>query len=166
MNKIIVYLITALTIGAGIWYVRCRKNCTTNCQSQQTSTTSEEPSMNQFQTTASGIKYTIITPGTGAQPTKGQQATVHYTGWLFDTSKPESLGAKFDSSVDRGTPFVFVAGGGMVIAGWDESVLAMNVGEKRRVILPPHLAYGQRGAGGVIPGNATLVFDIELLSIR
>jgi FKBP-type peptidyl-prolyl cis-trans isomerase len=99
----------------------------------------------------------------GAQsPRKGQQVTVHYTGWLDEGGKP---GRKFDSSVDRGEPFAFVIGIGQVIKGWDDGVMAMKVGEKCRLIIPPHLGYGTRGAGGVIPPNATLIFDVELLEL-
>jgi peptidylprolyl isomerase len=107
------------------------------------------------------IKHEIITPGKGHKPKKGARATVHYTGWLDDKGK---LGKKFDSSVDRGDPFQFVVGIGQVIKGWDETVLDMMVGEKRRVTLAPEVAYGARGAGSVIPPNATLIFDIELIA--
>ncbi|MBI2068233.1 MAG: FKBP-type peptidyl-prolyl cis-trans isomerase [Deltaproteobacteria bacterium] len=110
----------------------------------------------QEQTTASGLKYIVLKEGTGVSPQPGQTITVHYTGWLTD-------GTKFDSSVDRGTPFQFQVGMGHVIKGWDEGVLMMKVGEKRKLIIPPQLGYGERGAGGVIPSNATLVFEVELL---
>jgi FKBP-type peptidyl-prolyl cis-trans isomerase FkpA len=110
--------------------------------------------------TNSGLEYEIIQEGTGATAQAGQVVTVHYTGWLDDDGKP---GAKFDSSVDRGTPFQFPLGAGHVIKGWDEGVASMKIGEKRRLILPADLGYGERGAGGVIPPNATLIFDVELL---
>ena len=110
-------------------------------------------------TTASGLKYVELTPGTGASPGKGQTAVVHYTGWLTD-------GTKFDSSVDRKSPFSFQVGKGQVIAGWDEGVASMKVGGKRKLIVPPQLGYGRRGAGGVIPPDATLVFEVELLDIK
>ncbi|AFZ66321.1 FKBP-type peptidyl-prolyl cis-trans isomerase [Deinococcus peraridilitoris] len=97
--------------------------------------------------------------GQGAQAQKGQMASVHYTGWLTD-------GTKFDSSVDRGTPFEFPLGQGHVIQGWDEGVSQMRVGDKVRLTIPPHLGYGARGAGGVIPANATLIFEVELLGLR
>lgn len=116
-----------------------------------------------FETTASGIQYKILKEGTGGQPTPGVSVQVHYSGWLdgFDGD-----GRKFDSSYDRRRPFVFKAGVGQVIGGWDQSVLDMKVGEKRNVIIPPELGYGARGAGGVIPPNATLYFTIELLAIK
>lgn len=99
-----------------------------------------------------------LTVGSGAVATAGQQVEVHYTGWLTN-------GTKFDSSVDRGKPFVFPLGGGRVIQGWDQGVAGMKVGGKRRLTIPPHLGYGARGAGGVIPPNATLVFEVELLGV-
>ena len=104
--------------------------------------------------------------GTGAEAQSGQQVTVHYTGWLYDPSKPESKGNKFDSSRDRNEPFAFRLGGGEVIRGWDEGVAGMKVGGQRTLVLPPALGYGANGAGGVIPPNATLIFDVELLELR
>ena len=103
--------------------------------------------------------------GTGALATAGQTATVHYTGWLFADGAPENKGTQFDSSVGRG-PFKFRLGGGQVIRGWDQGVQGMKVGGQRRLILPPEFAYGARGAGNVIPPNATLVFDVELLDVK
>lgn len=110
----------------------------------------------------SGLEYRVLNeaPDTAGKPVKGQRVTVHYTGWLLD--KDGERGEKFDSSVDRGRKFTFTVGIGQVIKGWDEALLDMKIGEKREIILPPHLAYGQRGAGGAIPGNATLVFEVEL----
>ena len=107
-------------------------------------------------TTASGLQYWDLVPGKGAAAVAGKPVTVHYTGWLTD-------GKKFDSSVDRGEPFVFPLGAGRVIKGWDEGVASMKVGGKRQLRIPPELGYGPRGAGGVIPPNATLIFDVELL---
>lgn len=104
--------------------------------------------------------------GTGEEVTLGQTAVVHYTGWLHDPSKPEGKGKKFDSSRDHGDTFAFTVGGGQVIRGWDLGVAGMKVGGKRRLIIPAELGYGARGAGGVIPGGATLVFDVELMAIR
>jgi FKBP-type peptidyl-prolyl cis-trans isomerase len=114
--------------------------------------------------TDSGLAYEVLKEGEGAAPEAGQLVTVHYTGWLEKDGQPD-LNAKFDSSVDRGEPFTFVIGGGQVIKGWDEGVADMKPGEVRRLVIPSELAYGERGAGGVIPGNATLVFDVELLKI-
>ena len=114
-------------------------------------------------TTASGLKYTDETVGTGPSPKPGQTAVVHYTGWLYLNGVK---GAKFDSSVDRNEPFEFPIGQHRVIAGWDEGVASMKVGGKRTLIIPPELGYGARGAGGVIPPNATLIFDVELLGVK
>ena len=116
-----------------------------------------------FTTTASGLKYTDTQVGTGATPKRGQTCVMHYTGWLYQNG---AKGQKFDSSVDRGQPFEFPLGMQRVIAGWDEGVATMKVGGKRTLIIPPQLAYGSRGAGGVIPPNATLIFDVELLALK
>ena len=107
-----------------------------------------------------------VAPGEGAAIAAGSTAVVHYTGWLFDPAAEDRKGSKFDSSVDRGQPFRFPLGAGRVIRGWDEGVTGMQVGQKRTLIIPPELGYGSRGAGGVIPPNATLVFDVELLGIE
>jgi FKBP-type peptidyl-prolyl cis-trans isomerase len=108
-----------------------------------------------------------LTPGAGVEINSGQTALVHYTGWLFDAAAPENKGKKFDSSVDRNEPFEFPVGAGMVIKGWDDGVVGMKVGGKRRLVIPPDMGYGARGAGGgLIPGGATLVFDVELVEIR
>lgn len=114
-------------------------------------------------TTASGLQYNEINEGAGALPKSGQTAKVHYTGWLYENGVK---GKKFDSSVDRGQPFEFALGQGMVIKGWDEGVATMKIGGKRELIIPPALGYGARGAGGVIPPNATLLFEVELLGAR
>ena len=108
--------------------------------------------------TTSGLKIEKLAEGTGPMPKAGDRVTVHYTGWLTD-------GSKFDSSVDRGQPFVFTIGRGQVIGGWDQGVATMKVGDKVRLTIPPELGYGARGAGGVIPPNATLIFDVELLGV-
>ena len=104
--------------------------------------------------------------GDGATAEAGQTVDVHYTGWLYDTSGPENKGPKFDSSVDRGDPFSFLLGKGQVIAGWDNGVAGMRVGGQRVLLIPPEMGYGSRGAGGVIPPNATLLFEVELLDVK
>ena len=114
-------------------------------------------------TTSSGLQYRDETVGTGASPRSGQNVSVHYTGWLDAGGKP---GQKFDSSRDRGQPFSFPIGQGRVIAGWDEGVASMKVGGRRTLVIPAALGYGARGAGGAIPPNATLIFDVELLGVR
>ena len=110
-----------------------------------------------------GLKYTDTKTGDGATATPGNKVSVHYTGWLYNNG---AKGAKFDSSVDRGQPFKFPLGARRVIAGWDEGVAGMKVGGKRTLIIPPELGYGSRGAGEVIPPNATLMFDVELLGVQ
>lgn len=114
-------------------------------------------------TTPSGLQITDTVAGTGATPKTGQTCVMHYTGWLY---KDGAKGAKFDSSVDRGEPFEFTIGVGQVIKGWDEGVATMKVGGKRTLIIPAAIGYGARGAGGVIPPNATLIFDVELLDVQ
>lgn len=114
-------------------------------------------------TTASGLKIEDSVVGTGATPNKGQTCVMHYTGWLYENG---IKGKKFDSSVDRNEPFEFPIGVGRVIGGWDEGVSTMKVGGKRTLIIPPQLGYGARGAGGVIPPNATLLFEVELLGVK
>jgi FKBP-type peptidyl-prolyl cis-trans isomerase len=127
--------------------------CNNNQAPASTGTTATEVTMQD------GLKYTDEQVGTGAVATAGKTAVVHYTGWLLD-------GTKFDSSRDRNQPFSFPLGAGQVIKGWDEGVAGMKVGGKRTLIVPPALGYGARGAGGVIPPNATLKFDVELLDVR
>lgn len=122
-------------------------------------TTSGQQSNTQEVTTSSGLKYVDQVIGTGEVAVAGKTANVHYTGWLEN-------GKKFDSSVDRGQPFSFPLGAGRVIKGWDEGVQGMKVGGKRKLTIPSDLGYGSRGAGGVIPPNATLIFDVELLGVR
>ena len=104
--------------------------------------------------------------GTGTEAVAGKTVIVHYTGWLYDPAAADGHGKKFDSSVDRGVPFGFLLGSGKVIKGWDEGVAGMKVGGKRTLVIPPQKAYGERGAGGVIPPNATLVFDVELIEVK
>lgn len=118
---------------------------------------------NAEQRTASGLRYIDEKPGAGAEAMRGQTAVVHYTGWLFENGQK---GKKFDSSRDRGQPFEFPLGQGRVIRGWDEGVAGMKTGGRRTLIIPPDLGYGARGAGGVIPPNATLIFDVELVGLK
>lgn len=114
-------------------------------------------------TTPSGLRIIDVKPGTGPSPQAGQTVTVNYTGWLFVDGKK---GPKFDSSLDRHQPFSFTIGQGQVIKGWDEGVATMHVGGTRTLIIPPDLGYGASGAGGVIPPNSTLIFDVELLNVK
>ena len=114
-------------------------------------------------TTASGLQIIDTKEGTGASPKPGQTCVMHYTGWLYENG---AAGRKFDSSKDRRDPFAFALGDGQVIRGWDEGVQGMKVGGTRRLVIPPELGYGARGAGGVIPPNATLMFDVELLAVK
>jgi len=118
-----------------------------------------KPETGETITTVSGLQIIDLVPGTGGSPKKGDKVSVHYTGWLEN-------GTKFDSSLDRGSPFEFYLGLGRVIKGWDEGVATMKIGGKRKLIIPPDLGYGARGAGGVIPPNATLIFEIELLDFK
>ena len=117
----------------------------------------------QTMTTASGLQITDSKVGAGESPKSGQTCVMHYTGWIY---KDGAKGAKFDSSVDRGRPFEFKIGVGQVIKGWDEGVSTMKPGGKRTLIIPPEMGYGARGAGGVIPPNATLMFDVELIAVK
>jgi len=116
-----------------------------------------------FTKTKTGLQYKDTKEGTGAQPQTGQTCTMHYSGWLY---KDGQKGKKFDSSVDRGTPFPFAIGEGQVIKGWDEGVATMKVGGKRTLVIPPDLGYGSRGSGRAIPPNATLLFEVELLGVK
>ncbi|MGE5171884.1 MAG: FKBP-type peptidyl-prolyl cis-trans isomerase [Rudaea sp.] len=116
--------------------------------------------------TRGALQKADVKQGTGAVAVRGKTVVVHYTGWLYDTSKPDSHGAKFDSSRDRGAPFRFPLGAGRVIQGWDEGVAGMQVGGRRTLVIPPEYGYGARGAGNVIPPNATLIFDVELLAVE
>ncbi|MEK8049107.1 FKBP-type peptidyl-prolyl cis-trans isomerase [Ideonella sp. DXS22W] len=111
------------------------------------------------------LEITDVVVGSGATAAAGNRVTVHYTGWLHDPAAPNGRGRKFDSSKDRGDPFRFHLGAGMVIRGWDDGVQGMQVGGTRVLVIPPELGYGPRGAGGVIPPNATLVFEVELLGV-
>jgi len=129
----------------------------------KTTSSQEKPAMSK--TITELVKIDTV-EGQGREAESGFNVTVHYTGWLYDPSKSDGKGAKFDSSVERHEPFVFFLGGGQVIRGWDEGFAGMKVGGKRTLIIPPEMGYGARGAGGVIPPNATLIFDVELLGIK
>jgi len=107
-----------------------------------------------------------IKQGDGVEALAGKAVVVHYTGWLYDPTTPDGHGARFDSSLDRKVPFGFILGAGKVIKGWDEGVAGMKVGGKRTLVIPPQMGYGERGAGGVIPPNATLLFDVELIDVK
>jgi peptidylprolyl isomerase len=126
-------------------------------------TTAAAQTAGKTMTTASGLQIIDSTVGTGASPKSGQICVMHYTGWLYENGQK---GKKFDSSVDRNEPFEFPIGQHRVIGGWDEGVATMKVGGKRTLIIPPALGYGARGAGGAIPPNATLMFDVELLAVK
>ncbi|HEY0666242.1 MAG TPA: FKBP-type peptidyl-prolyl cis-trans isomerase [Gallionella sp.] len=145
------FLPLALLLTAGIF-------STTAC-SEQAAVTMEDSTMGKLITTD-------IKVGSGEQATAGRQVTVHYTGWLFDAAAPQYKGRKFDSSRDRNEPFIFPLGAGRVIKGWDAGVEGMKVGGYRTLIIPASMGYGTRGAGGVIPPNATLIFDVELLGVQ
>lgn len=133
------------------------------CQADTQNSTKEKAAMS---STVTELIKKDITVGEGREAEAGFNVTVHYTGWLYDPSATDGKGKKFDSSVDRREPFVFFLGGAQVIQGWDAGVVGMKVGGKRTLIIPPEMGYGAYGAGGVIPPNATLIFDVELLGIK
>lgn len=150
MNRV-TFLPLALLLTAGIF--------STMACSEQAKTQKETIIMTEL------IK-TDIKLGEGEATTAGRQVLVHYTGWLYDETAPDNKGKKFDNSRDRGEPFDFPLGAGHVIKGWDQGVEGMKVGGQRTLVIPAHMGYGARGAGGVIPPDATLVFDVELLAVR
>ena len=131
----------------------------TGCQKEEASADGSQAEKGSTDVATSNLKIEDLQEGSGASPKSGYVVSVHYTGWLED-------GTKFDSSVDRGEPFEFVIGQGQVIQGWDQGVMTMKEGGKRRLTIPSELAYGSRGAGGVIPPNATLIFEVELLDVK
>ena len=130
--------------------------------SPQSSTTTNS----KFGAKVNELQTIDLQQGTGAEAVGGKAVIVHYTGWLYDPAAADGHGAKFDSSLDRKVPFGFFLGSGKVIKGWDEGIIGMKVGGKRTLVIPPNKAYGERGAGGVIPPNATLLFDVELLEVK
>ncbi|PPC92982.1 MAG: peptidylprolyl isomerase [Methylotenera sp.] len=133
------------------------------CKAEFTSS-QEKPAMTQSNITA--LQKIDTQVGTGREAEVGFNVTVHYTGWLYDAAAEGGKGKKFDSSLDRNSPFNFFLGGGQVIQGWDEGVQGMKIGGKRTLIIPSEMGYGARGAGGVIPPNANLIFDVELLDVK
>jgi len=167
-NAVKIVVIGLVVLGVS-YFCLCRKCCKCcKCTDvavvsgkKEAAPTSERKIMRQKSPT--GLEWEIETKTDGQKPEKGQTVVVDYTGWLNDDGKP---GAKFDSSVDRGQKFSFIIGVGQVIKGWDEGVLNMRKGEKHRLYIPAELAYGSRGAGGVIPPNSDLIFDVELFEIR
>ncbi|MGZ8258265.1 MAG: FKBP-type peptidyl-prolyl cis-trans isomerase [Methylotenera sp.] len=137
----------------------------TGCKAESTSSTQEKPAMTQS-ANITELKKIDTQVGTGREAEAGFNVTVHYTGWLYDAAAEGNKGKKFDSSLDRKQPFNFFLGGGQVIQGWDEGVQGMKIGGKRTLIIPSEMGYGARGAGGAIPPNATLIFDVELLDVK
>jgi len=156
------YVPVSILLGIGLFCGSLTGPFGASGAEQPTSRATTDTTMNTK--TDSGLEFKDLVVGSGAQATAGQQVTVHYTGWLQNPDG--SAGKKFDSSLDRGQPFDFPLGAGRVIRGWDEGVAGMKVGGKRRLVIPAALGYGARGAGGAIPPNATLIFDVELLGVR
>ena len=159
MKKLVIAGSMVLATAAVVIYAKNAKNTKQNNNTTQVRGTKK---MTRTKTT-SGLEYEIIQEGAGASPQPGSMVTVHYTGWLDKDGQPS--GQPFDSSHNRRQPFTFQIGVGMVIKGWDEGVMTMKIGEKRRLYIPAALGYGSRGAGNVIAGNADLIFDVELISI-
>ena len=151
---LILFLLTAFALIPA-----CSQNEGKKQDEQKPAQTAQVPGGEKMVKTPSGLQYEDLVPGSGDSPKAGKKVTVHYTGWLTN-------GTKFDSSVDRNEPFSFVIGAGQVIPGWDEGVVSMKIGGKRKLVIPPELGYGAGGAGGVIPPNATLVFEVILLDIN
>jgi peptidylprolyl isomerase len=149
LSALLAFIAAAALVGG------CSSNGTTSQTAAQPVSVAATPSQ--------GLQITDVTVGTGASPKLGATLVMHYTGWLYENG---AKGKKFDSSVDRGEPFQFQIGMGKVIAGWDKGIATMKVGGKRTLIIPPELGYGSSGAGGLIPPNATLLFDVELLDVR
>lgn len=160
MKKKII-LASVLATFTAVLLVQCR-NAKNKANNNNTTNMGGTTKMTRTKT-ASGLEYEIIQEGTGASPKPGNMVTVHYTGWLNKNGQPS--GQPFDSSHNRHQPFTFQIGVHQVIQGWDEGVMTMKVGEKRRLYIPASLGYGSRGAGAVIPPNADLIFDVELISI-
>lgn len=154
--KLGLILSLALAVGAGAFMTACSgKEAAAPAETKTTAST-----------TMTGLVKNDVKVGNGTEAVTGKTVVVHYTGWLYDESKADKKGEQFDSSRDRPTPFAFPLGGGRVIKGWDEGVVGMKVGGQRTLIIAPEYGYGASGAGGVIPPNATLLFDVELLEVK
>jgi FKBP-type peptidyl-prolyl cis-trans isomerase FkpA len=150
-----------LALAAGVCCLQNAENALA-----QSPGTGSAPALSKSDAKVTQLQKIDVKPGTGAEAAKGQTVVVHYTGWLYDPAAAGQKGRKFDSSRDAQGPFSFSLGAGRVIRGWDEGVAGMKVGGQRTLIIPPDMAYGSRGAGGVIPPDATLIFDVELLEIK
>lgn len=136
------------------------------CQAESNNTVENNKETTEMKQTITELVKNDTVVGDGREAEIGFNVSVHYTGWLYDENAPDKKGEKFDSSLDRGQPFEFPLGAGQVIQGWDQGVAGMKIGGKRTLIIPPEMGYGARGAGGVIPPNATLIFDVELLDVK
>jgi FKBP-type peptidyl-prolyl cis-trans isomerase len=153
-------IVSSFAIATAALWVHCKSGKNTINNNNNVAQVSKKMTRTKM---ASGLEYEIIQEGAGANPQKGNLVTVHYTGWLNENDQP---GKQFDSSHKRNQPFQFYIGMGQVIKGWDEGVMGMKIGEKRRLYIPAALGYGARGAGAVIPGNADLIFDVELIKVN
>ena len=168
-NKTTFTVLLLVSLLPGCWQENKTSTKTTQEESKVVSQQRIPTQEQKFTTTQSGLKYTTLQASpenNKITPKRGDKVKVHYTGWLADAEGQPRMDKKFDSSVDRNQPFNFTIGQGQVIKGWDEGVITMSVGEKRRLVIPAALGYGAQGAGPRIPGNATLVFDVELLAIN
>ncbi|MEB4593057.1 FKBP-type peptidyl-prolyl cis-trans isomerase [Candidatus Thiothrix sp. Deng01] len=160
MKTTLMILPLVLTLSTSIFMAACSdKTANTQAADAKTEPKTETSKMTE-------LVKTDVKVGDGAEATTGKNVSVHYTGWLYDETAQDKHGVKFDSSRDRGEPFTFPLGGGRVIKGWDEGVAGMKIGGQRTLVIPPEMGYGARGAGGVIPPNATLIFDVELLGVQ
>jgi peptidylprolyl isomerase len=159
MKKLLI--VCSFSLVTAVLLVQCRGNKNSANNNNNNTVQTRNTTMERIKT-ASGLEYEIIEEGSGESPRPGNMVTVHYTGWLDKNGQPS--GQPFDSSHNRRQPFTFQIGVGMVIQGWDEGVMTMKPGEKRRLYIPSKLGYGARGAGSVIPGNADLIFDVELIN--
>jgi FKBP-type peptidyl-prolyl cis-trans isomerase FkpA len=151
----------ALAAAIGVAHAQNPPSTPENVSPQSSTTTNSK-----FGAKVNELQTIDLKQGAGAEAVSGKAVIVHYTGWLYDPAAADGHGAKFDSSLDRKVPFGFFLGSGKVIKGWDEGIIGMKVGGKRTLVIPPHKAYGERGAGGVIPPNATLLFDVELIQVK